>query len=200
MLSKSFEMFLPELEDLKNARAKTCKKIKSHGLPVIIFGAGLMAKKYVVPELKNFGVEVDGFAVDAKYFQPNKTFLGKPIYNFDELSSQPDNYVFVLGISDEDIGGNRAVNFYKDEKIIRYILTCELAPIGYEYISARREKFAETFEMLSDELSRHTMIAYLKSKITGDPSYNFAVYDPNQYFNEVIKPAIGGGVCGLWCV
>ena len=197
MLSKSFEMFLPELEDLKNARAKTCKKIKSHGLPVIIFGAAQTARRFT-KEFAKFGVEVDGYAVDDKYFQPNKKVLGKPLYNFAELLKQPDKYVFVLGMEDEAYGGVRSLNFVQQK--IGYTLIQDCYSMDYENIFSQREKFAETFEMLSDELSRHTMIAYLKAKITGDPSYNFSVYDPNQYFNEVIKSAIGGGVCGLWCV
>ncbi|MBR5913633.1 MAG: FkbM family methyltransferase [Selenomonadaceae bacterium] len=160
-----------------------------------MLGAAHNAKRFS-NELSRFGVEVDGYAVDEKYFQPNKKFLGKPVYNFEELSKQHDKYVFVLGTTDEE----RAIKFFKDKKIIRYVLTWELATIDYEYISARRYEFADTFEILSDDLSRQTMIAYLKAKITGNPSYNFPVYDPNQYFNELTSTLNGGGYvdCGAY--
>ena len=196
-MNKNFEMVLPEFESLKDERAKTCEKIKSHGLPVIMLGAAQTAERFS-NEFARFGVEISGYAVDAKYFHPNKIFLGKPIYNFEELAKYPDKYVFVLGIEDEILGSNRALNFVQQK--IGYTLIKDFVPIDYEYISARREKFAETFEMMSDEFSRQTMIAYLKSKITGDPSHNFSIYDPNQYFNEVTVSRDGGGYvdCGSY--
>lgn len=196
-LNKNFEMVLQEFESLKDERAKTCEKIKSHGLPIIMLGAAQTAQRFT-NEFTKFGVEINGYAVDEKYFQPNKTFLGKTVYNFEELSKQPGKYIFVLGIEDEILGSNRALKFVQQK--IGYTLIKDFVPIDYEYISARMENFSETFEMFSDDLSRQTMTAYLKSKITGDPSYNFPVYDPNQYFNEVTATLSGGGYvdCGAY--
>ena len=95
----SFEKILGELKTLKDERPEICEKIKSHNLPVIIFGAGIMAD-YITKDLKNFGVEVSGYAVDEKYFKPNQTYLNCPVYNFAELSAEPNKYVFVLGFNE----------------------------------------------------------------------------------------------------
>lgn len=195
----NFEKFLPELESLKNARQEKANQIKSHGLPVIIYGAG-KAASLATKALLQYGVKIDGYAVDVEYFQPNKIYFGKPVYNFAELLKQSDKYVFVLGMGDEDYGGVRALNFLQNENILKYALVKDFFFMEYEYIVANLKKFAETFAMLSDELSRQTMLAYLKAKITGDPLYNFSVYDPNQYFNALTASARRGGVCGLRCL
>ena len=106
----NFEKYLPELESLKNARQEKADKIKSHGLPVIIFGAAETARR-VTNELARFGVQVDGYAVDVEYFKPDTIYLGKPVYNFAELLKKPDKFVFVLGMEDEAYGGVQALNF-----------------------------------------------------------------------------------------
>ena len=182
--------FLAELEKFKNMRESICEEIKSHNLPVIIFGAGIMAKN-VTDELKNFGIEISGYAVDEKYFTPNKIYLNRPIYNFAELEKTPDKYIFILGITDEFNDGKRALEFIQNKNITYYaVANVAKGYMDYEYIFEQRDKFTETFSMLADDFSKQTMLAYLKIKLTGDCKYNFPVYVPNQYFNSLTA---GGG-------
>lgn len=197
----SFEKIWGELKTLKDERPEICEKIKSHNLPVIIFGAGIMAD-YITKDLKNFGVEVSGYAVDEKYFKPNQTYLNCPVYNFAELSAAPEKYVFVLGFNDDNGPNERIVEFLRDSKINKYTFNLNYLAKGlnYEYISANREKFAETFYWLADELSKKTMTEFLKLKITYKLKYNSETYHPSQYFNEVTNGVITpnrGGVRGL---
>lgn len=178
-----FEKVLDELKTLKDIRPEICEKIKSHNLPVIIFGAGGMAKE-VTNELKKFGVEVAGYAIDEKYYAPNKTYLERPIYNFAELSATPDKYVFVLGTSDYLNNGVRSGEFLNDEKIIRYVLyATDAYELQADFVSQNKNKFEETLNLLADDLSRETLIAYLKLKISRDVSYNYKVFVANTYFN-----------------
>lgn len=95
-----FKDVISEIESQKDYRKLQCAKIKSHGLPVIIFGAAEMAK-LITAELKNFGVEVAGYAVTEEYYKPGKNYLGKPLYNYSELRQRPKDYVFIIGIADE---------------------------------------------------------------------------------------------------
>ena len=197
----TFEKVLEELKPLKNFHSEVAEKIKSHNLPVIIFGAGHVAG-YLTTNLKNLGIEIVGYAVDSEYYKPNQTYLNKPVYNFAELSATPEKYVFVLGINPifEDNPNPRVIKFLNDNTLISFHITSTLFPaMNYEYIFENRNKFSETFNLLEDELSKKTMANFLKLKITQKNKYNFATYNPNQYFNDLTKPALqnrGGG--GSW--
>ncbi len=200
----SFEKIVEELKTLKDVRPEICEKIKSHNLPVIIYGAGIMAD-YITNDLKYYGVEIAGYAVDEKYFKPNQTYLNCPVYNFAELSATPNKYIFVLGFNDESMGTTRSVEFIQSKNFIHYeFANSDVAKgLNYEYISANRKKFTETFNWLADELSKKTMIEFLKAKITYDIKCNFEIYHPSQYFNEVTNGVItpnGGGYvdCGAF--
>ena len=200
----SFEKVLEELKPLKDIRPEMCEKIKSHNLPVIIFGAGIMAD-YITKDLKSYGVEISGYAVDEKYYKPNKIYLERPVYNFEKISAEPNKYVFVLGFNDDNGPNERIAEFLKDSKINKYTFKLNYLAKGlnYEYISANREKFAETFYWLADEFSKKTMIEFLKLKITYALKHNLEIYHPNQYFNEVtngVRTPNGGGYvdCGAF--
>ena len=184
------EKFFEELESLKDRRQKTCDEIKSHGKPVIMFGAGEMAR-LLTNDLKQFGLEIDGYSIDDKYYKPDQTYLGRPIYNFSELSTQPEKYIFVLGLNDE--GGRRSLSFLLDKTLNCYSVMPNLGmPITYDWIMSNRRQLTETFNWLEDDLSRRTMRAYLKQKVSRDPSFNIDVCQPNQYFNELTYVCGGG--------
>ena len=198
----SFENFLNEVaeDDCKQID----EEIKRRGLPVIIFGAGEMAK-WVTENLSGRGINVDGYAVDAEYFKPDKKFLDRPVYNFAELRAQAERYVFVLGMEDEMQGGSRAVNFLRDEQIVSYPLPINLKgsceKIGAEFIADNRDAFARTYDLLADELSRQTMINFLKLKLTADWTLNLDVFKPAPYFNALTEKFSRGSFvdCGAYC-
>lgn len=175
-----------ELAEFKNGRKDTCEKIQSHGLPIIIFGAGQVAQE-LTEDLIEFNVKVDGYAVDDKYYKPNKEYLGCPVYRFSELAKTPEKYVFLLGIEDDLLGGTRAYDFLHDTGITSYALvrTTFVEPIAFSFIEKNHLALEETFNLFGDNLSRETMIAYLKSKLTGSPFWNWEVFRPNEFFNDL---------------
>ncbi len=194
-----FESFLDELATLKDERAEICEQIKSHGLPVIIYGAAEWAQ-LITDELTARGVDVAGYAVDAEYFKPDKTYLKRPVYNFAELRAQPEKYVFVLGMVGHLENSINVLHFLCDEKIIRYgLLPSSFSKISKEYILSKRDEFAKTFDMVEDDLSRETMLAYLRLEITGNQFWNAKVYRNNEYFNELTAAAIDGERCFADC-
>lgn len=198
-----FAKILNELYDLTCKYKSVAEQIKSHGLPVIVFGAGEMAK-WVTRHWNNYGIEIEGYAVDAEFFKPNQQILNRPIYNFAELSTQAEKFVFVLGMEDEMQGGHRAFDFLNDKNIISYPLPINLdgstEKISLDFIKNNHDKFKATFNMFEDELSRQTLLAFLKLKLTGDWTLNLNVFRPDPYFNELTEPAMGGGYvdCGAY--
>ena len=153
------ENFLAELENLSKQTPyllQVAEKIKSHNLPVIIFGAAKYAQ-IVASKLISAGVKISGFAVDEKYFVADKKLNGLPIYNFDELRKTPDKYIFILGIGDKT-GNIRADKFLADNRITKYRveIVFKVCKIDWNFILSNKEKFIETYNLLSDDLSKQT--------------------------------------------
>lgn len=193
--------FLSVFEDARDTRdyaRVVVEKIKSHGLPIIVFGASRKAE-IVTRELKRFNVEVLGYAVDEEFYKPNQTYLGRPVFNFDVISREPGKYVFVLGMAGGKIDNiQRIDDFFKDKKIISYRILGLDSVFGYDYICENQNKFFETYSMLSDDLSRQTMMAYLKTNITDNPADISDFVQSDEYFNEITRPVVcGGGICRL---
>ncbi len=183
-----YDEFFDELKNLHDGHAAVYEKIKSHGRPVIVFGFGQMAA-LVTKELESFGINVDGYCVDEKYFKPNNL----SVYNFEELVTQPDKYVFVLGMNSDYVDSDRSLEFLQDKRIISY-MTCPYAFrfISKDFILSRKDEFAETFSLLEDDLSRRTLSAYLRLMVTFDQSALFDVFERGMYFNSLTESAKGG--------
>ena len=197
--------FFDELAYLKDHcydyQKSVAEKIKSHNLPVIIFGAAQLAKR-VAKVLEKFGVKISGYAVDGNYFTPNKTLNDLPIFNFDELYKTPEKYVFVPAVGSLLDNGKRRDEFINDKKIIQYDIYLEsVESIPCDYILENREKFVETYNLLADDFSKKTLTAYLKAQITNNAKEIFEVFTPNQYFNETSRPILskGGGIGFVDC-
>lgn len=195
----NFKDVIGEIELKKDYRKLQCEKIKSHGLPVIILGAAKMAK-LLTAELKNFGVEVAGYAVTSEYYREGQNYLGKPVYNYSELHQRPNDYVFILGVADEykwKLNENRggveslSINFVNDKEINGYVCTVNShETITLQYILQNVDAFTETFNWLGDEISKNSMLAYLKQNVNGETFLNEEIFCRKQYFNDLTKFAL----------
>ena len=196
------EEFLEELAEAKNERADLVAEVKSYKLPVIIFGAGGYAVG-ITKMLNEYGLEIDGYAVDEEYYKPNQIYLNRPVYNFAELYRNPKNQVFLSAIRvdwETEERYNKTVGrrwkFINDENIIKYYF---ITPgqsgekISYEFIKENKDKFWETYNMLSDDWSKKTMLRYLKSHISDMIQGIKEIFDSEEYFNEFTRPAVCGG-------
>lgn len=187
------EKFFDELEKLKDVRRKKIDDIKSRNLPVVIFGAGATARD-VERHLFSCGIDVAGFAVDEKYYKPGQTYLNRPVYNFSELSAQPDKYIFVLGMGDVYDGGKRVEKFLTDDGLTKYVFPVLMFEgIRYDFIRENEKIFSETFDWLEDDFSKRTMKNSLKAYLSDDFHFFSEVFsEDEQYFNELTDPARGG--------
>lgn len=184
--------FFHEIENMSDCSTSIIEKIKSHNLPVVIFGAGAYAK-VTARILKKFGVKIFGYAVDSQYYNFAKVDLSNndsgEVLNFDTLSLEPEKYVFVVGMDDECYDGDRTFNLLKNEKLNMYAIVGG-TPLTKKYILDNKAKFFETYNMLSDDWSKQTLIAYLKLCITHDPSHIYKFARKHQYFNELTKDVL----------
>ena len=185
------KIFWDELKSAMHCSELVVEKIKSHNLPVVIFGAAELAKQ-VTEWLDHYDVKIFGYAVDEKYFTPNQTYLGLPIFNFDELSQTPEKYIFVLGIGTKL--GKRRSSFLEDANITKYSVTSnEMVCFYKDYIMENQKKFIETFDLLADDFSKKTLLTYLKANFTNDVSEIISITQNDEYFNDLTRPVLSRG-------
>ena len=80
-----FKKIVNELKILSDEHVPMVEKLKSHNLPIILYGAGEMAK-WVTENLSSKGIIIEGYAVDDEFFKENQKYLERPIYRLDEVS------------------------------------------------------------------------------------------------------------------
>ena len=188
------EELLKELRPLANQREIIVEKIKSQNLPVILYGAAEKARN-VTKGLKCLNVPIAGYVVDKNYYHDGMTYLGLPVFNLAELSKEPKKYIFVIAMENE----TAIEKFVQNENLTICHLDIEsknVEHINYNYIEEHIEQFVETYNHLSDDISRDTFLTYLKIKISGDVQIGTYLYDANQYFNDVtarFTQMTGGG-------
>lgn len=194
--------FLNEIKSVVGIKEKIVEELKTTNQPVVIFGTGNYAK-YMSKAFASVGIPISGYAVDEKYYKPNQKFLGLPILNFDAIvDEEPEKYIFLLGLQ----ACQRVYDFVEDSRIKKYVIFHDIGlkacEVNYDFILQNQDKFFETYELLSDDLSKNTMIAYLKGHITFNPLYQKDFYvNEKSYFNSLVKPVLekksGGYVdCG----
>ena len=182
-----FKDFLDELKVLKDERKNMCEQIKNHNLPIILFGAGIGAKQ-VTQGLNAYGLNVDGYAVDDKFYSEGQFYLDRPVYRFSDILKKSDKYILIPAV---DNFQKDRFRFLDDKKIIAYtpsLLDYE-AKINFDYILNNLKNFSQTFNFFEDDLSRKTMINHLKLKITGNFLWNREVFCPEEYFNDFTDSA-----------
>ena len=59
--------------------------------------------------------------------------------------------------------------------------------LDYAFFSAHKNEFNATYDILADDVSKHTMDHYLYACISGDISLLNADSKPHQYFNDITK-------------
>ena len=185
--------FLSELSTVSDKNI--FEQIKSHNLPVIIFGAKVNAA-HIAKTLEQNKIKISGYAVDEKYYKPNQFCCGLPIHNFDELAQKPNEYVFILGVS--EINRDRIKQFY-DAPIVKYdVAVGSCCKINYDFVMENKTKFIETYNWLSDDFSKKTITDFLKAHITRDFSYlRDSIVDYPEYFNEYTNSLLQRNTGGI---
>lgn len=193
------------LDEVNNVPEKDYlfEKIKSHNLPVMMYGAGINAE-IVTNQLSNHGIQVEQYCVDSQYYN-GEEFLGKPVKNFSTMEeTEKQKYVFVLGIS-PFANKKSAMQFEENGNFIKFIIPSPPffgipEEITREHINQNKSSFNETYNWLEDEKSKQTFTAYLKMKISGDYKWNENICENGlQYFTDIVFDFKKIFVdCGAW--
>lgn len=154
-------------------------------LETYIYGAGITASKVFI-YLKNLGVNISGFVVDKK-----KVGLlhGLSIFEFSQMEKSSINMILGYVPSKDTVQDiqNRVVSKIKFVNFIAYDFSfLSFGLFKKNYISSKA--FSWVIDTLEDKYSIDTLIAYVKSRNTGNYKICEKFYEPNQYFpTEIIS-------------
>ena len=158
--------------------AEELRELRGRKKPVYIYGAEITAER-VKRRLEENGIDICGYFVDNEYYK-GKGEGEYPIFSFDYVMGLPEADV-VLGFYEYGIAyskiekgefGNNGKVFYLNPEPL----------FDYEYYLANRERFHEAYDLLSDDLSRDTMRAYMDNRMNGVLRPLLNCYMPGQYF------------------
>jgi FkbM family methyltransferase len=174
-----------EFEDQNLSTLREIKKRINYDIPTFIYGAGITGSK-VSSYLTTLEIKISGFIVDNKKIDELNDL---PICVFDEI--EHGRYNLVLGyvptsetiydIYDRVISKNKYINFIAyDFSFLSFGLFKENYFFSQEFIWVK--------DKLVDKYSLETLIAYVKSRNSGDYRISENYYVPDQYFpNDIIS-------------
>lgn len=169
------------LEIIKN-------KMREEGYPLLIFGATKTAE-YVKEYLNNNGIyNFDGYIVDDIYISDSTE---KVLYTWKKAREKfNDKLIVVFGF----YSYTSAIDFLRKSNLPDSIETHffpllyindQFISIDYNYIKENDSKFTYTYQLLEDEFSKNTMVAFLNSHVTGQLTELYQYKQDNQYFNDL---------------
>lgn len=153
---------------------------------IILFGGGY-ASYWYIKFLNKFNI-FPKFIVDNDKEKQGKKFHGIPVVSLEEALDNTLNYCIVVtaprfldeikDIAMERCDKNRIFSF---EAEIYYTFIQDINEYK-SYLLNNWERFVALFEMLEDELSQRTLIAFIKGRVSGEQHYFIDVMVPDQYY------------------
>jgi FkbM family methyltransferase len=172
-------------KDQNLAHLADIKKMINHELATYIYGAGITGSK-VNAYLKNLGIKISGFIVDNKNID---SLHNLPIYGFNEIEHGPFNLVLGYVPTNETVDDIYSRVFAKNKSINFIAYDFSFLSFGLfneDYLISK--EFGWVKDNLEDKYSLETLIAYVKSRNSGDYRGSENYYEPNQYFpNDIIS-------------
>ena len=177
---------LEELRDL-DVKENLAEELKKEQLPLIMWGAGEVAEE-VDYYLKQNDISLSDVFVDDAYYSENLLFNGKQVLSYSMIMEKYDSVNVVLGCSNyekiKDLEELEIVNkvFY----LFSYNYGIyEKTPIAE--IEENIDEFEQIYAELGDEISRRNYLVFLKTRLSGNNSYIFEVFEKEtNYFNNDI--------------
>lgn len=162
--------------------------IKRSGLPVILYGVGLIADNAEIMLQEN-GLGVASRVIDDKYLDSVPVSeRNSCVLSISQLERQYKAYNLLLCF----FGGYRSdLQTYRDlfpgANILDFLSSIYdrgvLETMDTSYITDHLDAFEKVYDLLEDRLSRDSMEAYLNAKINRDASFLFPYVRRPQYFS-----------------
>ena len=179
------ENFNLELDSLSNLFQENIEYLRDTDKKIFIYGAQDTAKrKYDL--ISSLGKDVEAFFVDDKYYVPNQKINGKNVYSKAYVLNKYNDFVVVIGFYEYA----KYLDVLKSNvfsQSIRLLFFYESEMFDKNYFLKNKDAFYETYNWLEDEKSRQIFVAYLKSRLSGNPEELIGCCTKPQYFDKIIK-------------
>jgi FkbM family methyltransferase len=170
----------------ENKKKIALSKLKNTTIPNIIYGIGSYAED-LMKLFKKLDIKIDGACIDEEYIDDFPSlFYGMKVMTLENVCKEYADFNIIIGYSNYIIAKSKverlvklgAVYFIDDPHSIDFF--------DYEYVMENLNGFENTYDLLQDEKSKEVFIAYINSKISGEPYCLQNVITEPQYFNDVI--------------
>lgn len=180
-----------KLEQKTNVILDRLQQAKKEGRKIYIYGYGEMGR-IVERALKDYNISIEAFCIDAAFY--NENIVGNiPVLSIEQVISsanQAKRPIVVIAFRD--------YNAEKLEQLEQFVDIINKDVFSFHTVNNRRDawgntffeeysqKLSEIYDMLSDDKSRETMVAFLYQKMTGKLEYLENIYQSNQYYDRDI--------------
>ncbi len=164
------------------------KELKRSGLPVFLYGIGLIADTAQI-YLDENGLQTAGRVIDDKFINDMRFRADCPLLSISQLNRQYSAFNLLLcffGGYRNDLSkyhtlfpGANTINFLSsiyDRGV--------LEPMDRDYITSSIASFNRIYDLLEDTLSKDSLEAYINAKVTKDASHLFPYVRRPQYFSD----------------
>lgn len=182
--NKLMNCILDNIADIENPELEDIVLLKASNLPIFLYGNGSTAKR-LLEEMDKFSISIKGIIVSDEYYN-KENFEGYKVYSlsqivdmgqkiniiigykwskFSEITVRLSELTFVHNIflwNGNDYIFNGGPKISKLKCMDLYPYQFRYRGITYQFIKNNIDKFMETYEWLEDDLSKKTMLCYLK--------------------------------------
>ena len=167
------------LKELENLQEKENLEIqlKKEILPLVMWGAGELAGE-INEYLKMNNIFLADIFVDDEYYSEEEMFDGKQVISFSMLVKKYKQVNLIMGSSNYE-----KIDFWEKKEIVNKVFYLFSVNYGlYEKTSIDEiekniEDFKTVYDLLEDDKSRNVLLAYLKTRVSGNNSYITDLYE-----------------------
>lgn len=178
------------LDELKELEEKDIIiDLRKEKLPLVMWGAGSSAPE-VKYYLKKHGIIISDVFVDDEYYTENLMFNDKSVISYSMLKEKYDKVNVILGNS-----------YYEKKEILEKRSAIEhvfcLFSISYNIfektplteIEQYITEFESVYELLEDDKSKKNLLAFLKTRVSGNNKYIIDIFEKetNFFHNNIFK-------------
>lgn len=174
------------IKKAQNRKVLDLKVLQDSKLPTVMYGAGSYAVD-VTKFLKSHGVTIDAYFVDGAYFKPGQLFMDvNPLQPIEDIQKLYPECNIVIGFADYKRAREVLLGLSISSESYFFDAPNHLEFFDYEYIKEHEAEFEASYNLLEDQLSKDVFVAFINSKISGDPSPLYPYADFNQYFSAPV--------------
>lgn len=194
---------LSQIQERDNHFIESVREMRANGNPIVLYGAGClgqMTREFMARE----NLPIDKVALNRQYITEEMTFHGLPVVAIEDIIEQSTAFNCILAlqhVSDElqnDLSSKGAQVLVFDPAFTGVSTELWYTP---EFCAKHSETLEAFYDMLADDRSRQTLVAFLNQRISARRGDYHAVYEPVQYFPADIIRLQDGEVfidCGAY--